>query len=568
MVASSGLALAAILLATMGASAWWVSSAYRRAFMQVQRTEIQAVGELLSETSKSLLEAGELTSLRRLLADASRKYDLQTCRVILPDGQIVADAHPANIDLLNLPPSWSGNVPSNDANELETYESIMNGYAMSLPGRGHLRLELSKNAIDAPYGTWELLSGGAMVGAFSLLALLWVYRRMRARLTTLGAIREALLAFDRGMMNESALLLSADFGAEAEAWNNLLEQKQELNKQLVEEKAGQMLGARRQGRSDLQGACDALKQGLLLLDDQLNARYINGAAAVLLQTSREQCQEKPVGSFIQDEDVLRMLQEVVKGKIRRWTSIESQFGEEGEHAGVLRFSVRPVRQDDTATHELRTPLTNIRLYVETALDEGEEDATVRANCLNVINQESRRLERIVGDMLSVSEIEAGSIQLRRDDVRFDALFEQLEAEYQAMAREKSITLIFDLPPKLPVLQGDRDKIVLAMHNLLGNALKYTREGGQVKIVVESDDDHLTFQVNDSGIGIGADELDRIFDKFYRATNSREGCETGSGLGLALAREVVNLHGGDLTVESELEKGSTFTMTLPVLAEAA
>ncbi|MCZ6836436.1 MAG: HAMP domain-containing sensor histidine kinase, partial [Planctomycetota bacterium] len=168
----------------------------------------------------------------------------------------------------------------------------------------------------------------------------------------------------------------------------------------------------------------------------------------------------------------------------------------------------------------------------------------------------------------VSEIEAGSIQLHKDDVRFDTVLEQLEADYQAMAQEKSIDLIFELPPKLPVLQGDRDKIVLAMHNLLGNAMKYTPNGGQVRIVVDSDEKQFTFQVNDSGIGINADELDCIFDKFYRASNSREGSVTGSGLGLALAREVISLHGGDITVESEIKKGSTFTMTLPVLAEAA
>src|SRR5205085_1385989 len=96
-----------------------------------------------------------------------------------------------------------------------------------------------------------------------------------------------------------------------------------------------------------------------------------------------------------------------------------------------------------ATHELRTPLTNIRLYVETAIDEGDKDPALRGKCLNVINHETRRLERIVGEMLSVAEIEAGSIQIKRDDIRLDALFDELKADYASQAADKSIALNFD-----------------------------------------------------------------------------------------------------------------------------
>jgi signal transduction histidine kinase len=221
-----------------------------------------------------------------------------------------------------------------------------------------------------------------------------------------------------------------------------------------------------------------------------------------------------------------------------------------------------------ATHELRTPLTNIRLYLETAMEDGEADPAVRGKCLNVINQEARRLERIVGEMLSVSEIEAGSLRIKRDDVRLDVLFEDLKTDYQPQAEEKKIALTFNLPPKLPVINGDRDKILLAMHNLVGNALKYTPEGGTVTIDVKEDGKMLTFAVTDSGIGISQEDAERIFERFYRAKDTRVEKITGTGLGLTLAREVVRLHGGVVTVDSELNKGSTFTITLPAIAEAA
>ena len=220
-----------------------------------------------------------------------------------------------------------------------------------------------------------------------------------------------------------------------------------------------------------------------------------------------------------------------------------------------------------ATHELRTPLTNIRLYLEMLL-EGEADAAEQERSLNVISQESRRLERMVGDMLSVAEIEAGSLKMHVDDVRLDQLLAELENDYQAQAAEARITLAFDLPPKLPVLRGDRDKIALCLHNLIANALKYTPAGGQVVVTAEDREDAFSVRVSDTGLGIAAEERERIFQKFYRAKDERIATVTGTGLGLALAREVARLHGGDITVDSEVNRGSTFTMTIPVTARAA
>jgi len=220
-----------------------------------------------------------------------------------------------------------------------------------------------------------------------------------------------------------------------------------------------------------------------------------------------------------------------------------------------------------AAHELRTPLTNIQLYVENALEDCKKDFHATAKCLNVINEESRRLERVVSQILSVSEIETGSFHLKRDDVRLDVLLEMLKADYEPQAQDKQITLQFNLPPKLPVLQADRDKISLALHNLLGNALKYTPEKGRVTVNAAVNTDHICVEVIDTGIGVSADDAEKIFDRFYRAKDERVAKITGSGLGLPIAREVIRLHGGDISVESELNKGSTFTLTLPIKEEA-
>lgn len=247
------------------------------------------------------------------------------------------------------------------------------------------------------------------------------------------------------------------------------------------------------------------------------------------------------------------------------------------NSGGVMLTIEDVTQQRTAeasrhdfvsqaTHELRTPLTNIRLYVETAQTDGEDDKELRGECLNVINRESQRLERLVTEMLSVSEIEAGSMTIRKDDVRLDQLFKSLQQDYSGSAAKKNIELRFDLPPKLPAVQGDRDKLTVVIQNLLGNAVKYTPENGEVNVSVDLSATELNIEVRDSGIGISEEDQQHVFEKFYRANDPRLGDITGSGLGLALAHEIVRLHGGEMSVESVLNEGSTFRVALPITAE--
>jgi len=153
--------------------------------------------------------------------------------------------------------------------------------------------------------------------------------------------------------------------------------------------------------------------------------------------------------------------------------------------------------------------------------------------------------------------------MHKDDVRLDTLLPELEEDYRAQASEKHIRLTLELPPKVPVVQGDRDKLALALHNVLGNALKYTPEGGRVSVSVTADPKRVDVSVSDSGIGVSPDEQELIFQKFYRSKDARVRTITGSGLGLALAREVVRRHGGDITVQSQVDQGSTFVVSIPV-----
>jgi signal transduction histidine kinase len=223
-----------------------------------------------------------------------------------------------------------------------------------------------------------------------------------------------------------------------------------------------------------------------------------------------------------------------------------------------------------ASHELRTPLTNIRLYAEALLEDGDSNPQARTTAINVINQESRRLERIVSDMLSVSEIEAGAFRIRRDDIPLASILDDLKHDFAPQAQDKEITLTFDVAPKLPAMTGDRDKITLAIHNLVGNAIKYTPAGGKVTVRAASTSpgtpqETLIVDVTDTGIGIKPEEHESVFERFYRSADKRIASITGTGLGLTLARDIARIHGGDVTLKSAINEGSTFTLRIPAAA---
>ncbi len=434
------------------------------------------------------------------------------------------------------------------------------------------------------------------LGAIGPALAVWAItgRIVAGRMTGLSVLLEALRSVQQGRDAAEDLKLDPSYGPEAELWNRLIDEREAARRAQVQQQTQQAHQDRRRGGGGrLDELCDSLATGLVLLDDQGNVTYCNGAAAVLLGTRRDDLLGTPVSQRMDDPRLLEGLQGALDKTLRRRTTVEVDRGQQ-ERGGVLRFTVRPARESDAAravmiieditqqrvaeraryafvahaTHELRTPLTNIRLYVESLVDEPDAAPAERGQRLNVINQEVRRLENLVGDMLSVAEIESGAMRADRDDVPMAALFESLQNDYRQQAADKSIAMHFDLPPKLPTLQGDRAKLVQALHNLVGNALKYTPEGGEVRVKAEWDNGQLVIDVADSGIGIGEQDMANLFQKFYRARDERVSKIIGSGLGLALSREIIRLHGGEITVQSQLNKGSTFTVNLPAPAQAA
>jgi len=422
-----------------------------------------------------------------------------------------------------------------------------------------------------------------------LAAQAWCIRHLMKNIHALSIIGETLTAWSDGEPDAEALRITDNDAPATAGWNRLVTQMAKAHLNQTTAHAVDTLASSVAHSADQDAVLDALPHGVVIVDAHRNLTVANGAACRMLMRSRERLVGAPIDKLAADEELLALVDNVLNSSDTRGGGIEITLNPEQDQQAVVRVTVRPlgrstqhnaiiVLEDVTqqrtadqsrnlfvaqATHELRTPLTNIGLYLERAIDLDDDATADRAECLNVINSEVIRLGRVVEEVLSVSEIEAGSFQVRRDDVRIDELLTRLEEEYAAQANEKSVVLSFDLPPKLSVVHGDRDKITVALHNLIGNALKYTSAGGTARVSVQETDQGIEVAITDTGIGIAEADLPKVFEKFYRADDPRLRDIGGSGLGLALAREVIRLHGGDITVESIFNEGSTFTLRLPI-----
>jgi PAS domain S-box-containing protein len=222
----------------------------------------------------------------------------------------------------------------------------------------------------------------------------------------------------------------------------------------------------------------------------------------------------------------------------------------------------------TVSHELRTPLTSIKSFTEILLTY-EDDKETQREFLNIINDESDRLTRLINDFLDISKIESGHVQWETDILNISEIVETAVNSTQALSAKADLTVNVDLAPDLPNILGDRDRLVQVVTNLISNAIKFTPEGGNIRLTSEIQageasyhvPDIVKISVNDNGMGIASEDEDHIFDKFIQVGDTLRNKPPGTGLGLAICKEIVEHHGGTIWVESELAKGSTFSFTL-------
>lgn len=221
----------------------------------------------------------------------------------------------------------------------------------------------------------------------------------------------------------------------------------------------------------------------------------------------------------------------------------------------------------TVSHELRTPMTSIKGYVELLLMGAVGALTdEQRHFLSIVKNNTDRLTALVNDLLDISRMESGRITLLPKSVHVDGLVNQILAAMQGRAAEKGLALRADVPPALPAVMADPDRVAQILTNLVANACQYTPPGGEITVSACAYDAMVRISVQDTGIGIAPHDQEKIFDRFFRADDPVVQETPGTGLGLPIVKSLVEMHGGEVWTESELGKGSTFAFTLPT-AEA-
>lgn len=335
-----------------------------------------------------------------------------------------------------------------------------------------------------------------------------------------------------------------------------------------------------------------IADGVIVTDPDNRVLVFNSIAESWFGLKEREIVQRPIENFIHDKELICLIKRIRNSENNHSSALEIQLKppksrrklvlqakaarvvrSEGELIGIvtiLRDITREKEIDKMKTelvsmvaHELRSPLTSISGFSELLLDTNisEEQSKEYAE---IILKESNRLGDLINKFLDISKIEAGKSRMNREPAYIKEIIDKVLDLNIHQAGRKKIQVNIELPDELPIIMVDKEMIGEVILNLFSNAIKYSPEGSKVSILVSKTNASLRIEVKDTGYGISKKSLPRIFDKFYRVTDNEKIRETtGSGLGLALVKQIVELHNGNVYVKSKLGKGSSFTVTLPL-----
>ena len=330
---------------------------------------------------------------------------------------------------------------------------------------------------------------------------------------------------------------------------------------------------------------DGMTEGVVALDDRGRLLLLNPSARVMFGAENDAPEGRPFVEVIRQKGLLDLVEEVrasgtpARHELELGPPVNRVVAARGAPLGLgpgsggvllvlhdvteLRRLER-VRSEFVAnvSHELRTPLTCIKGYLETLLDGALDDRTHARRFLEVAGTHAERLDRLIDDLLELSNIESGRVTMVPKRLELGDVVGGVAAMFERRTAQARQTLERAVPPSLTV-QADRDRLVQILVNLVENAVKFTPEGGRIGIQAEPImDGRVEIRVRDTGIGIASTELPRITERFYRVDKDRSREVGGTGLGLAIVKHLVQAHGGELHIESVLGQGTTVSFTLP------
>jgi two-component system, OmpR family, phosphate regulon sensor histidine kinase PhoR len=360
------------------------------------------------------------------------------------------------------------------------------------------------------------------------------------------------------------------------ALETIFAHQQELERQIAGRESG------------TQAILGAMEDGVLVVDARSRITLMNSTfqklfdlrdPAVdvpLVEAVRHATLDQLIAETLETGEALRSELSVTDSRTHSERHIEvsavpiKRADDEMPGAVVLFHDITELKQVDqirrefvaNVSHELRTPLSILRGYIEVLLDEPQTPREELARILSIMERHSKRLQRLVDDLLSLAQLESSGATLELSAVRVDELFNNLIRDWKEKLAAKNLKVIVDLTPEALTLHADGTRLEEVLYNLLDNAVKFSREDGEIYLRATRLGSNMVLSVSDNGLGIGKEHLSRIFERFYRADKARSRELGGTGLGLAIVKHIAQLHGGRVEAESELGRGTSIRVVLP------
>lgn len=387
----------------------------------------------------------------------------------------------------------------------------------------------------------------------------------------ISEMRKQALEMAKGNFSRKVKVYGYDeIGQLAVAFNNLSKKLQQARSSTESE------------RRKLTSVLSHMTDGVIATDRNGYIILLNDPAEKMLNVSRETALDQPILEIlgIQDEYTLDNLFEEPDSVLLDFSTRDETYmlrasfsviqKETGKANGLIAVLYDVTEQEQingerrefvaNVSHELRTPLTTMRSYLEALSDGAWKDPNIAPNFLTVAQDETERMIRLVNDLLQLSKMDSTEYVLMKDWVDFTEFFNNIIDRFE-MSKDQNVNFKRAFSKKDRFLKIDEDKLTQVLYNIISNALKYSPEGGTVTYRLRDRGDLLEVGISDQGMGIPKENVDKIFDRFYRVDKARSRKLGGTGLGLAIAKEMIQAHGGKIWAKSEEGKGTTIYFTL-------
>jgi two-component system phosphate regulon sensor histidine kinase PhoR len=432
---------------------------------------------------------------------------------------------------------------------------------------GVARVSLPLTAVESLVHrvTVSIITATAVAALLVILAA-WVIARITTR--PIRKLTAASRRITSGELGQKITIEAKDeVGELAHAFNEMSAKTKELVEAISED------------RTRLATILDNMADGVIMTDAEGNISLANRAAEKLFNI--KEAKNKPLIEAVRDHEVDELLKLCLKTGKTQAAQCESSTSKRYlraiaipiTHSGVLLLfqdltelrNLQTTRREliGNISHEFRTPLAGIKAMVETLRDGAIDDKKAARDFLARIDSEVDRLTQLVAELTELSRIETGKAELKKESVNLNQLVEEVIAQLSLQAERQKLSISQEFAADLPSVPADKDRVRQVIANLVHNAIKFSHSGGRITITTRTLEGAVIVDIADTGLGIPREDLPRVFERFYKGDKARAG--EGTGMGLAIAKHVVEAHGGSIWVRSEEGKGSTFSFSLPFQA---